>query len=164
MCYIWGFSILGVLIHASKSQTYAFKTVDSSKITQIKEEWSKLPFVDIKAVKLNLTAGIIDCPADYPSEVLQSYWAGMTWACNCNAKTLYSRRIKPRVDGTYLPDDWSDKKPNRYTSFKKNSFRMDRACRRGRKSGENGCDNSWAEPAIVMNNLNGYKLCGKRGG
>ena len=53
LCYIWGFSILGVLIHSTRSDKYAFTSVDDSKITQIKEEWETMPFVDIKAVKLN---------------------------------------------------------------------------------------------------------------
>jgi hypothetical protein len=39
LCYIWGFSILGVLIHATKSNTYAFTNIDDSKLTQIKTEW-----------------------------------------------------------------------------------------------------------------------------
>ena len=88
----------------------------------------------------------------------------MRFACDCNTKNFnYVRRVKPRVDGSYLPDNWSDRKPARY-NFKKKSFRMDRACNRSRKGGERVCDNAWAEPPIVMNNLNGYKLCGKRGG
>ena len=84
-CYIWGFSILGVLLHAAKTN-WAFESVDDSKITNIRNDWSTTPFVDIKVVEIdNALIGMAgsDCPIDYPDEVISSHWLGETIGCNC---------------------------------------------------------------------------------
>ena len=117
LCYIWGFSILSVLIYATTSKTFAFTIIDDSKITQIRTELETQPFVDIKAVKLNNSLGIFDCPVDYPVEVLHQMWMGATLGCDCRRK-MYNYSLKKRDDGQFLPINSYEMKPSKYIGSK----------------------------------------------
>ena len=65
ICYLWGIAIVSVGLHAIKTN-WGYKYTSSSLLNQIANEWQARPYVDIKVIKVNSTAGFADCPSDYP--------------------------------------------------------------------------------------------------
>jgi hypothetical protein len=89
-------------------------------------------------------------------------WTGATLGCDCRIKS-FNYSLKKRADGKNLPANSFEKKPSKRSTTNK-AFALDRYCRRGRKASENYCSEAPPKMPIDMNNLNGFKLCGKRGG
>ena len=91
-------------------------------------------------------------------------WTGATLGCDCRMKSVtYYSTMKKRADGFWGPNNYSEKKPMKNIG-KNSTFAVDRYCKRGNKYSENLCVEAPPKMPIDMNNLNGYKLCGKRGG
>ena len=71
---------MSLMVHTYRTD-WGYKPVEDNIVGQLKRDWQKLPFVDIKAVKLSPEQP--DCPADFPEEVLTEPWFGLNFMCDC---------------------------------------------------------------------------------
>ena len=72
-------------------------TNDISYFSQITEDWTTKPFVDIKIMKRDENDEIPECPNDFPDEVVYKIWPGTRPYCDCT--TAKTKKIYTDNDG-----------------------------------------------------------------
>lgn len=70
-----GIAIISYFLAALRGNTN-FEPTDDPIFRELVSEWSEVPFVDLKVVKLGNDT--YDCPTSHPDEVIQEYWLGKT--------------------------------------------------------------------------------------
>ena len=132
-----------------KKQGWLVTPIDNAKanrnavVNSLVESWTTEPFTDIRVIDTTTTSndqvlGSVDCPDTHPHEVFRDVWPGTTFACDC-----------------ILPG-------------KEREYELDMECGEHYRTDDNKnpmaeCFAVGAIHPVILNRINGLKICGAKG-